>query len=146
MILWNFDLLWKNFGTIPKIIEKTAYYTKTMEKTLALYQTLWNFDLLRKKLWYNGEKIWYYTENYKTLMVLWKKKTKLLWNTLWYFNKLLLTIWTIVYYSNFISSILHGFPSAMDTRLLSLYKVTAEANMHRVNTYIINYTFYIMIF
>ena len=78
-----------------------------------------------------------------------EKKTKLLWNTLWYFNKLLLTIWTIVYYSTGIlyPLFLHGFASAMDTRLLSLYKVTAEANMHRVNTYtyIIKYTFYIMI-
>mgnify|MGYP003691677411 CR=1 FL=1 len=36
-------VLWKNYGTI--------------EKTVVLYQKLWNFDLLWKKLWYYGKKI-----------------------------------------------------------------------------------------
>ena len=35
-------LLRKNYGT--------------MEKTMVLYQKLWNFDLLWKKLWYYGKK------------------------------------------------------------------------------------------
>ena len=30
-------ILWKNYGT--------------MDKTMMLYRKLWNFDLLRKKLW-----------------------------------------------------------------------------------------------
>ena len=35
-------VLWKNYGTI--------------EKTVVLYQKLWNFDLLWKKLWYYEKK------------------------------------------------------------------------------------------
>ena len=58
MVLWNFDLLWKNYGNMGK-----AY--GTMEKTMALYGSLWNFDLRRKqhgwlsktmKLWFTLEK------------------------------------------------------------------------------------------
>ena len=35
MVLWNFDLLWKNYGT--------------MAKTMVLYRELWNYDLRRGK-------------------------------------------------------------------------------------------------
>ena len=35
MVLWNIDLLWKNYGTIYK--------------TIVLYRELWNFDFRRKK-------------------------------------------------------------------------------------------------
>ena len=37
----NFDLLWKNYGTVPKTLE--LRFTK--EKNMVDYQTLWNFDL-----------------------------------------------------------------------------------------------------
>ena len=35
MVLWNFDLLWKSYGS--------------MEKNMVLYRELWNLDLRRKK-------------------------------------------------------------------------------------------------
>ena len=35
MVLWNSDLLWKNYGTT--------------DKTMVLYRKLWNFDLQRKQ-------------------------------------------------------------------------------------------------
>ena len=35
MVLWNFDLLWKNYGT--------------MEKTMVMYRDLRNFNLRREK-------------------------------------------------------------------------------------------------
>lgn len=133
-------------------MKKHWYYTKNYWKNFVLYQNYGkNFGTIPNtmKLWLIMEKT-YGTmgKNYGIIPKI-EKKTKLLWNTLWYFNKLLLTIWTIVYYSTgyLYPLFLHGFASAMDTRLLSLYKVTAEANMYRVNTYtyIIKYTFYIMI-
>ena len=40
MVLWNFDLLWKNYGTLEKY--------GTMEKTMVVYRELWNFYLLWK--------------------------------------------------------------------------------------------------
>ena len=49
MVLWNFDLLWKNHGTMGK-------NDGTMDKTILLCQ-----------------KIWYYTENYWSSI---KKKNK----------------------------------------------------------------------
>ena len=42
MVIWNFDLLWKHYGTM----EKNMVLWK---KTMKLYQELWNFDLQRKK-------------------------------------------------------------------------------------------------
>ena len=45
-----FDLLWKSYGTL----EKKNY--GTLGKNMILYRKLWNFDLLRKKLWYYGKK------------------------------------------------------------------------------------------
>ena len=47
MVLWNFDFLWKNDGTMEK---KLWYYGQnycTMEKkTMVLYRELRKFDLL----------------------------------------------------------------------------------------------------
>ena len=60
------DLLWRNYGTIPKIMElasttgqKLWFYGK---KTMVLYRKLWNFALLCEKsitLWKN---LLFYTE------------------------------------------------------------------------------------
>ena len=44
MVLWNFDLLWKNHGTMEKLWQYGQNFG-TMEKTIVLYQRLWNFDL-----------------------------------------------------------------------------------------------------
>ena len=44
MVLWNFDLQWKNYGTMEK-----NYGSK--DKTMVLYFELWNFDLRREKTW-----------------------------------------------------------------------------------------------
>ena len=43
MVLWNFDLLWENYGTFEKtmVLWKKNYGT--------LYRELWNFDLRRKE-------------------------------------------------------------------------------------------------
>ena len=44
---------------------------------------LWNFDLLWKtmvlwkKIWYYGQKLWYYTENYRTSIYEEKKHGRL---------------------------------------------------------------------
>ena len=54
MVVWNFDLLWKNYSTMKK-------------KTMELYRKLLNFDLLwenydtMERLWYNEKKLWYYS-------------------------------------------------------------------------------------
>ena len=48
MVLWIFDLLWKNNDVLwkKKLKKKLAYCLK---KTIVLYRKLWNFDLRRKK-------------------------------------------------------------------------------------------------
>ena len=40
------NLLWKNYDTIPKTME--LWFTMILH----VYQNLWNYDLLSKKLWY----------------------------------------------------------------------------------------------
>ena len=49
MVLWNFDFLWKNYRTMAK-----------------------NYGTLEKKLWFyvkkKTTKLWYYIENYGTLI------------------------------------------------------------------------------
>lgn len=42
MVLWNFDILWKNYGSIPRIMELGTIYDG---KNMADYQRLQNFDL-----------------------------------------------------------------------------------------------------
>ena len=53
MLLLNFDLLWKNYGTMEKTI-------------MVLYRELWNFDLpLKKKVDYQKTmKLWFIIEKY----------------------------------------------------------------------------------
>lgn len=42
MVLWNFDILWKNYGSIPRIMELGTIY--------------------------DGKKTWQITKDYKTLI------------------------------------------------------------------------------
>ena len=49
MVIWNFDLQWKNYGTMGKIMvlwKKLWLYTKSMELRLMKEKTLYrNFHL-----------------------------------------------------------------------------------------------------
>ena len=49
-----------NNGTMEKLWSDEKYDTIT--------KTILNFDLLRKILWYYGEKLWYMEKNYNTIV------------------------------------------------------------------------------
>ena len=78
MVLWNFDFLWKNYGTMEKnygtmdktivqwkknygtiprttkirftMVKNMGFFTQTNGKTMVIYQNIQNFDLLRKTM------------------------------------------------------------------------------------------------
>ena len=52
MVLWNFDLLWKNYGTM----EKTWYYTENYSTLIAKEKT-YNITNNYETLIDNGKKI-----------------------------------------------------------------------------------------
>ena len=55
MVLWNLDLLWKNYGTMDQTFVLWKKLWDYEKKTMMLYRHYVNFDLLWKNLWYNGK-------------------------------------------------------------------------------------------
>ena len=113
MVVWNFDILLKNYGTIEK---KIWYYPKnygTIPKTMELRLDFWlpndmklwfirgknaNIPKLLKSLnRYIALELWFSMKNYGTMEKLWKKLKYYSENNgtsmyygkkLWYYNKL----------------------------------------------------------